>query len=345
MAPGGIGAVARGLARHLPAALPVGDRLTVLGLNDRSRGVGPAGLKLGSKGAIARLGYEQTAVARRARAADLVHLCDARPLLFSTTPFVITVHDVTFCEHPEWMPDGVARYKRAMLQAALLRRPRAVICNSWHTRERLLAHARLATRLNVVVTHFGVEAPPAAAEWKAEEAEPYFLTLSTIEPRKNHVTVLEAYRRLRRSGFQLRWKIAGSAGHLSEPISSALRAQDGVDVLEYVSRDERDRLLAGATFFVLPSLEEGFGLPVLEALARGVPTACSTGSALDEVAGDDAVRVPATDVMAWCDALMTLADDAGLRRRLSERGLVAASGFSWESTARRVVELYEELRD
>jgi glycosyltransferase involved in cell wall biosynthesis len=337
---------ARGLARHVPAALPEGDRLNVVGIDSlahagRGSSVRP---RLGAQGALARLLYEQTTVADEARAADLVHLCDARPLLLSRVPFIITVHDVTFIDHPEWMPPKAARYKQAMLRAALLRRPQAILCDSHHTRQRLLECEPLARRMKVDVVHLGVDAPPPNALWRPVEPEPYFLTVSTIEPRKNHMTLLRAYAQLRRSGLSLRWKVAGSPGHLSGPILAALREQDGVDVLDYVTPVRRDQLLGGATFVALPSLEEGFGFPVLEAMARGVPTSCSTGSALDEVAGDAAVRVGPNDVAGWVDALTRLAEGEALRRELSARGHARAEQFSWAATARNVVDLYDELR-
>ncbi|MDX6689277.1 MAG: hypothetical protein QOG15_734 [Solirubrobacteraceae bacterium] len=289
--------------------------------------------------------YEQATVAQRARSTDLVHLCDARPLLLSSAPFLITVHDVTFVDHPDWMPRHVALYKRAMLRTAVLRHPRAIVCDSHHTRERLLAVLPAARRVRVEVIHLGVDAPQSAAMWRPAQMDPYFLTLSTIEPRKNHLTLLTAFRYLRRSGFPLRWKIAGSAGHLAAPIVAALRAQDGVDVMDYVSDDDRSGLLRGAMFFALPSFEEGFGFPVLEAMVRGVPTVCSTGSALDEVAGEDGLRVRPTDRKGWVEALSVLGADSALRQELSDRGRRRAQRFSWDATAQHLSALYDDVRD
>ena len=344
--PGGIGVIAGALARHLPGALPPGDRLTILGLEGEARPGGSPARRplLGVRGSIVRMLYEQSQVARHAQSSDLVHLCDARPLLLSHAPFLITVHDVTFAEHPDWMPRHAALYKSAMLRAAVLRRPRAIVCDSHHTRERLLACLPMARRVRIDVVHLGVDPPPPSVTWQPQQAEPYFLTLSTIVPRKNHMTLLSAFRYLRRAGFPLRWKVAGSAGHLSAPIVAALRAQEGIDVMGYVSQEDRESLLAGATFFALPSHEEGFGFPVLEAMVRGVPTACSSGSALDEVAGDDALRVIPTDRKGWVEALSVLSSDAALRQKLSAAGRLRAQRFNWQSTAQQLVTLYDDLR-
>jgi len=318
----------------------------VLGLEDAKRSPDAPSRRprLGPRASVARLLYEQATVAERARSTDLVHLCDARPLLLSAAPFLITVHDVTFVDHPDWMPRHVAFYKRAMLRVAILRRPRAIVCDSQHTRERLLAFLPAARRLKIEVIYLGVDPPHGTSLWQPAQDDPYFLTLSTIEPRKNHLTLLAAFRYLRRSGFPLRWKIAGSAGHLAAPIVAALRAQDGVDVMDYVSDDDRGRLLGGATFFALPSLEEGFGFPVLEAMIRGVPTVCSTGSALDEVAGEAGLRVHPTDRKGWVEAISALGDDAALRQELSDKGRRRAQRFSWAATAQQLVTLYDDIR-
>ena len=118
-----------------------------------------------------------------------------------------------------------------------------------------------------------------------EDREPYFLTLATFEPRKNHLGLLRALRLARERGLSLRWKVAGIEGYGSREILSRLRREEGVDVLGRVSNANRERLYRGARFFAFPSHAEGFGFPPLEAMARGVPTICATGTAMDETVG------------------------------------------------------------
>jgi glycosyltransferase involved in cell wall biosynthesis len=281
--------------------------------------------------------FEQFDLARAARRVDLVHLCDHRPILASRTPFVMTIHDVLFLDHPEWFPPAVARYKAAMLRTALKRRPQAVACVSDYTRSRLIHHYPEASEISVVILN-GVERSEAVP---AGEGASYFLTVSTIEPRKNHLLLLEAFRRAKAAGFELRWKIVGAPGYLSRPIINALRAEPGVDVLGHVPEDSLDRLYRDARFVASPSLAEGFGFPPLEAMTRGAPVVCSQGSSFDEVVADAGLRVPATDADAWSEALRRLQDDDDLVGELRARGLARSTAFPWQAAARAYVELYE----
>jgi glycosyltransferase involved in cell wall biosynthesis len=269
-----------------------------------------------------------------------VHLSDHRPLVLSGTPFLVTVHDVFFLDRPDWYPRSVAAYKRAMLSASLRKRPTLVACVSEYTRERLLAHHPEAARVARVL-YPGVAVNGGREE--SDEAEPYFLTVATIEPRKNHLTLLEAFQAVRRRGFELRWKVAGVGKYRSDEILPPLLAADGVDVLGHVSSGELERLYRGAHFVAVPSWAEGFGYPALEAMARGVPVACATGSAADESAGDAAVRLPPDDADAWAEALRRLAEDAGERDRLRALGRERVASFSWAAAAAAYVEAYRDV--
>jgi alpha-1,3-rhamnosyl/mannosyltransferase len=116
-----------------------------------------------------------------------------------------------------------------------------------------------------------------------------------------------------------------------------------VDVLGSLPQDELDQLFAGATAVATPSWEEGFGYPPLEAMARGVPVLCSTGSALDETAGDAALRVAPGDADGWAQALLRIQDDAALRADLVARGRRRLTRFAPATSARGHVELFHEL--
>jgi glycosyltransferase involved in cell wall biosynthesis len=280
---------------------------------------------------------QQLGVARRARDADLVHLPDFRPVLLDRRPFLLTVHDVCWLDHPEWFPRPVVRYKSALLKLALAKRPWAVVCVSGYTRSRLRAHApRLRSAVHVIRP--GFLEPPAVAPEPAAGAD-YFLTLSTIEPRKNHLGLLAAFKASRAAGLSLRWKVAGATGYAGDEIVAELRATDGVDVLGPVDDAERERLYGEAAFVAVPSLVEGFGLPVGEALRRGVPVVAARGSGLDEVGGDAVLRVEPADRPAWVEALSSL-EDVALRRDLRARGLAESAALGWEAPARRYVDVY-----
>lgn len=341
----GIGTVIDGLARFLPQALASTDELILAGNCPRG-GVPPNVRCLEAPWLMStRLGrflYEQTVVAQAARTVDIVHLANPRALLVGSGRFVLTVHDVFFLDHPEWYPGSFVRFKRAMLAAALRKQPRAIVCDSRYTRERLLTHYPALVDSDVRVIHPGIATPSdGGGEHEVAQGD-YFLTVATFEPRKNHLGLLGAFQEARRRGLSLRWKVAGIEGYRSRDVLSLLRRSPGVDVLGRVSDDERERLYANATFFAFPSHAEGFGIPPLEAMARGVPTICSAGTAMDETVGEAALRVGPADTAAWAEALLRLASDEGERSRLRTLGLERARTFDWSLTARRYVDCYED---
>jgi glycosyltransferase involved in cell wall biosynthesis len=340
----GVGTIVRGLCASLPEALAPGDELVIVGKriqeSEQRRLQGNSSSALMSP-RLSRLLYEQLYLPLAARGADLMHLCDHRPLLLSGQRFLLTVHDVFFLDHPEWFPAATVRYRTAMLSAAIRKQPAAVVCVSHYTRERLLAHYPQAEGSHVVVIHPGIE-PADSPEDTEPESGPYFLTVAMIEPRKNHLGLLQAFKLARKNGLELRWKVVGAVGQCADEIVAALRAESAVDLLGHVPDDELDRLYRGALFHALPSHAEGFGFPPLEAMARGTPTVCSAGSALDETVGDAALRVSLDDRKRWAEVLQMLASDGEERRRLRELGLRRAAFFRLDEAARAYIGAYRE---
>jgi alpha-1,3-rhamnosyl/mannosyltransferase len=327
---GGIGTLARGLAQELPAALGPGDQLDVeLGWGNRRL----------RESRVGRFAFEQGRIPFLARKHDLLHLCDHRPILASRSRFLLTIHDVFFLDNPEWYPAQVARYKRLMLDLALAKRPAQIVCVSSWTKARLLQHRPRIDEGRVVVVPSGIS-NPEPVEGPAEPGRPYFLTVSTIEPRKNYLRVLTAFRRARSLGLELGWRIVGMPGYGADPIMAELEAEPGVELCGRVSDAEKESLYAGARFAVTPSLAEGFGFPPLEAMVRGVPVICSRGSALDEVVGEAALRVDPDDEDGWSEALLTLAEDDDIRKGLSAAGRSRAELFSWARCAEGYVCAY-----
>ena len=341
----GIDAVVAGLAAHLPDKLDRGDELVLLG---RARAGWPAPRArnlIGRRGGRAiLLAEEQLLGAYASRAFDLIHMTDARPLLASRKSFLLTVHDVFFVDHPEWYPRSVARFKQLMLAAAIRKRPDAIVCASHYTHSQLLLHFPDIDPAIASVIHSGVGlVPEYPSDHPVRGAAPYILSVGTIEPRKNYLTLLHAYRKARAGGFPFRWKIVGPTGYRSEAIVEELSSTEGVDLCGRVSRDDREGFYRGAAAVVTPSFAEGFGFVPLEAMRRSIPTACSSGSAFDETVGDASIRVPPADVDEWARALWSLTLDDDLRQRLVDRGRAVVARFSWDATAAGYARVYRSL--
>src|SRR5205823_2528267 len=175
---------------------------------------------------------------------------------------------------------------------------------------------------------------------------PYFLAAGVLDPRKNLVTVVRAYRELvaRRPDVTARLVIVGKAGRDAEPLrrlTEDLRRSGRIVLPGYVSDEHLAALLVRASAFVYPSVYEGFGLPPLEAMAAGVPTLVADIPVMREVVGDAAVRIAATDVEAWSRALERIVDDTDHRRALIEAGGRRSSTFTWDAQARTIAEALE----
>lgn len=188
-------------------------------------------------------------------------------------------------------------------------------------------------REKIRVTYLG--SPPLDLE--PSPTEPYFLFVGGTEKRKNLGAALEAFKRI--EGFELRVVGANTAS----PVHDAKRDQSGVQWLGHVSEGELVELYRHATALVFPSRYEGFGLPVLEAMARRTPVIAADRSSIPEVARGAAILVDPDDVDGLADAMRRLGAEPALRADLIERGAEVVSGFSWDETARATAAAYEEL--
>jgi len=192
------------------------------------------------------------------------------------------------------------------------------------------------------VIHHGVRAPVAIDDSARENL---ILTVGAIQTRKNVARIVKAFEQMP-AGWRL--AIAGSpdgfgaAQELRAVDESPRRAE--IDVPGYVSATELERLYARARIFAFPSLDEGFGMPVLDAMAHGVPVITSTSSAMPEVAGDAALLVDPLDVDAIAAAMRQLGEEEALRIDLARRGRDRAAQFTWESAVEKTWRVYDEIR-
>lgn len=258
-------------------------------------------------------------------------------------PLVVTVHDLGFRHRPEhYTRHGVRFFERAL--ELTRRRAALVLCPSDATRRECAEAGIPEDRLRVVP--WGVSTVPVTPEdvaaVRARHAIPgrYVLWVGTIEPRKNLPTLLAALRRLPEDVTLV---LAGPAGWHEDLTAHRQGIEHRVRPTGFVSGAELAALYAGASVFCYPSLLEGFGMPVLEAMAQGAPVVTSSGTSTEEVAGDAGLVVPPTDGDALADALLQVLDDAVLADRLRAAGLARAATYTWERTARETVAAYRDV--
>ena len=352
-APGGIGTYVRELAPAI--ARSEGMDLTLFHCRSREGGPDPAWLgrfhTLEVPGPIRTL-YPQWDLLGRPRLPpafrdyDVVHATNPAgvPPVHKGTRLVVTVHDLAHRRLPDGFPTRWRLLYGAGVRAAV-RRAAGILAPSRATADDLVALAG-ADPEKIHVTPLAASLPasqsdPAGALERLGIATPYVLFVGTLEPRKNVLTLVRAYRRLA-PDVPHALVLAGPDGWHTEELDAELaRAGPGTVVRTgRVSEADLDALYRGATAFAYPSSLEGFGLPVLEAMARGVPVVTSRTPALVEVAGDAALLVAPEDAAGLADVLARILTEPALAEDLSVRGTTRAAGYSWNATARATLEAY-----
>lgn len=248
-------------------------------------------------------------------------------------PAVTVVHDLAFRVRPREVPWQQRVYLGTVLPRAL-RKSAAVIVPSEATRDDLLryyAGHRSRSKTVHLVPEAATSLPPAGD--LPEQLRPGFLlAVGTVERRKNYRRLIEAFRRLRLRK-EVALVIAGRPGWGDSPTVTMLRSEPGVTYLGHVDDPTLAALYEAAAGLAFPSLYEGFGLPLLEAMSRGVPALIGKGGSLPELAGGAAFEVDPEDVSSIADGLFRLLTESALRRRLSAQGRKRAAQFSWRRSA------------
>jgi len=286
---------------------------------------------------------------------DIVHATLIPPPV-SPVNYVFTLHDLTSFQNPEYYPPLI-RWRLNQAISRGLSKARRILCVSTFVRDQV--HETFGIPLErLVVIHHGVAeqfrpVPQAQARLllfqKYGLSRPFLLFVGQMKARKNILRILEAFGRFRRETItDTTLVLVGRRGHTSEGIDETIqRLQLEYDVLElgHVPAEDLPALYSAAEMFVFPSLLEGFGLPVLEAMACDTPVITSNVSALPEVAGDAALLVNPLSVEELADAIRSLHSDGLLRQRLKEKGLARANQFSWAQTARETRNAYRGALD
>jgi glycosyltransferase involved in cell wall biosynthesis len=265
---------------------------------------------------------------------------------------LLTVHDLSFVHHPDAFVPRLRRYLERVVPRSI-ERADLVLADSVHTCSDLI-RLFAVPRDRVKVIYPGIDTrfrphpePGESARLRERYAigdQPYVLSVGTLQPRKNYLRLIQAFARSRAiKGMDIQLLIAGGRGWLYEDILAQAERYDSVRLLGFVEEPDLPALYREAALFAFPSLYEGFGLPVLEAMACGVPVVCSRTSSLPEVAGDAALLVDPLDVDALQGALTRALDDSDLRSRMVKRGLVQAARYDWARSAAQLFDVIESL--
>jgi glycosyltransferase involved in cell wall biosynthesis len=236
-----------------------------------------------------------------------------------------------------------------------LREAQAVLCISETTRRDVLELAGVSDErifVSPLAPRPEFQPPRDAAQRQAAQAHvkidgPFFLAISTVEPRKNYPRLIEALAVLRARGLEHRLVIAGRPGWSQAALDECLdrlRMRDHVRLVGYASDAELLAYLWHATALVMPSLYEGFGLPVLEAMACGTPVIAAAAGSLPEIVADAGILVDPLDVESIATGMEQIANDGTLRQRLATAGLERAAQFSWDRTARVTWDAYQAAK-
>jgi glycosyltransferase involved in cell wall biosynthesis len=355
---GGMEIAARELIPALVAAAPQGMRFTAF-VNREASGAGVGDLReqlplvtvpVHARRRVQWVLGEQTLLplmAARAKV-DLVHSLASTAPLWGRFRRVVTVHDLIYARFPE-AHAGLREKGMRVLVPAAARRSHRVIADSLSTRDDLIDLLGLpAERIDVVPLGLGAvrRAEPLGEADVRERlrlsARRVVLSLSAKRPHKNLLALIGALARIpaaERPVLVLAGYPTEHEARLRER-AQTLGVDDDVRFSGWLSDAEVEGLWAIADAFAFPSLYEGFGLPVLEAMARGVPVACSNASSLPEVAGDAALLFDAHDEAAIADALRRLLADPALAERLRAAGRERVREFTWERTARATIDSY-----
>ncbi len=347
----GIHNVIHQLLTHLPTEAPDDWHFTAMvGGANRAQydGIRMRRAALDTESPARRILWEQLVQPWQLGAFDLYHAMAFVAPLWLRQPMVVTVYDLTFMRYPQRLTAARRRYLRTFTETTC-RRAERITAISHSTKADLVTLLGIDAE-KIDVTPLGYDRAiyrplpqDAIAAFKRDKGLPerFWLYLGTLEPRKNLVTLVEAYALLS-PGERLPLVLAGGKGWMTDDLFAAIERHNLTDEITlpgFVPTEEIALWYNSADLFLFPSVFEGFGLPVLEAMACGTPVLTSDVSSLPEVAEGAGMCLPPHEPDAWAAALR--AADADWRTAARERGLQKATQFRWENTARLTIASYQ----
>jgi glycosyltransferase involved in cell wall biosynthesis len=325
---------------------------------DTARGAIPASIQTRRVAAnpFRRLGFDLAARLRQ-DAPDLVHVQYTAPVA-CPTPVVVSVHDVSFLEHPEYFTRERAVQLRWTVRRTV-RRAAKVLTGCEFSKQAILKAYRDLEDKKVVVVPYAAspefrplprETAQTAVLERFQFSGPFILNVGDLQPRKNQIGLIKAFAKLVRAYPQIKHKLAlaGKDTWFAGRVREAARESgvaDRIHFLGFVTDDDLLRLYNACDLFVFPSFYEGFGLPALEAMACGRAVVCSSASALPEVVDGAAILADPNSVEEMARAMADVLLDAEMRTRLERLGLRRAALFNWQNTAQRTLEVYREVAE
>jgi len=259
---------------------------------------------------------------------------------------VVTIHDLAVYKFPELFPDKKINFDRRIVVPASLKRADRIIAVSQSTKKDIIGLFKI-NEGKIAVIYEG--APQAKGRPAVKNVRSYLLFLGTIEPRKNIARLIKAFTNFVQAE---RWRgeliLAGRSGWKNNDVfelinkSNKVLGCQAIRHLDFIAEADKLKLYEESLALVFPSLYEGFGLPVLEAMAYGAPVITSNNSSLPEVAGDAAILVDPMDIKQIADAIKKVATNEKFRQQLIEKGRKKSQEFTWEAAARLTLKALKE---
>lgn len=273
--------------------------------------------------------------------------------LFYFKKSIITIHDLAMYKNPQWFPGGQFFNHKILIPLSIYR-AKKIIAVSENTSDDLIKMFRVKKE-KVATIHEGVEdynqiiinENEIAGKFKIKD--PYLLFIGTLEPRKNLVRLIEAFAEFLKESEQKNFKLvlAGKKGWKYEPIFAKIKElnlEGAVIYCGYVKLQEKIYLLKKAYAFVFPSLYEGFGLPILEAMNMGIPIVSSNIASIPELVIDNALLINPRDIDSIKKSLLKITSEPKLREKFISKGKGIVRNFSWEECAKKTLELYKNVK-